>query len=113
MNDNPTRDINTIGLPTGRIINSHEIADWTGHRQLRTASEYVLPELRGLPDSALRRPIFAAIKSAGFEPWPKLFTALWATRDRELRRTLSEDQAIAFTGHGADLAEQNYGVELT
>jgi site-specific recombinase XerD len=77
------------------------------------ASEYVLPELREMSDSAIRKPILAAIKSAGFEPWPKLFTALRATRDRELRRMLSEDQANSFTGHGRDVAEQNYGVELT
>ena len=42
------------------------------------SSEFVLPELRELNDSAIRKPVLKTIAAAGFEPWPNLFTTLRA-----------------------------------
>ena len=43
--------------------------------------------LQQVTGTALRKPLLAGIKAAGAEPWPKLWTALRATRDTELRET--------------------------
>ncbi len=69
---------------------------------------HVLPMLQQVTGSALRKPLLAAIKAAGVEPWPKLWTALRATRDTELRETFPVHVVEVWLGHEDRVAKRNY-----
>ena len=70
--------------------------------------EYVLPMLKGRSNAYCRKPVLSAIKLAGLQPWSKLFTALRATRDTELRRRHPGHVVDAWIGHDQDVAKANY-----
>jgi len=69
---------------------------------------YVLPMLQGRTDASLRKPLLAAIEAAGGEPWPKLWTALRATRDTELRGSEAGHVVDAWIGHDYQVAKRSY-----
>ena len=71
-------------------------------------TKYVLPFMRGKSDSVFRKPLIAAIKVAGASVWPKLFTALRATRDTEIRDTYPSHVVDCWLGHNEIIAKRNY-----
>ena len=68
----------------------------------------VLPFLAGRTDASLRKVMLPAIKRAGTAPWPKLWTALRATRDTELRETFPGHVVSTWIGHDQRIAERHY-----
>ena len=76
--------------------------------QGQPASEYVLPKLRDLSDSALRKPMLRAIAAAEGQPWSKLFTTRRSTRVTELQRILPSHVVNRMVGHSDDIAEKHY-----
>ena len=68
----------------------------------------ILPRLQTVSSAALRKPMLAAIRAAGEKPWPKLWTALRATRDTELRETFAAHVVEAWLGHDDETAQRNY-----
>ena len=70
--------------------------------------ECVLPMLQGVSGAALRKPLLAAIRVAGNEPWPKLWKALRATRDTALRESYPVHVVESWLGHEDRVAKRNY-----
>ena len=70
--------------------------------------EYVLPYTRVVSGAALRKPVVAAIEAAGATAWPKLFVALRATRDTELREQEPGYVVDDWIGHDEAVAKKNY-----
>jgi integrase len=68
----------------------------------------VLPFLQHVTGAALRKPLMKAIKDAGETPWEKLWVALRATRDTELRETFPVHVVEAWLGHEDRVAKRNY-----
>ena len=64
--------------------------------------------MRGKSASAFRKPLIAAIEATGGTVWPKLFTALRATRDTEMRETYPGHVVDAWIGHDEKVAKHNY-----
>ena len=52
--------------------------------------------------------ILAVVKAAGIKPWDKLFVALRATRDTELREQFPGHVVDAWFGHDEAVAKKNY-----
>jgi len=75
-------------------------------------TDHVLEFMRGKSQSAFRKPLIAAIEAAGRTVWPKLFTALRATRDTELRDLYPSHVVDAWIGHEENVAKHNY-LQLT
>ena len=69
---------------------------------------YVLPMLQRVTSAALRKPILKAIQAAGLQRWEKLFVALRATRDTELRERFPVHVVEAWLGHEDRVAKRNY-----
>lgn len=72
------------------------------------ADEFVLPELRKMTDTGLRKPMLAAIKAAGGKPWKKLWTTLRATRDTELKDRFPGHVVDAWLGHSPRVSQEHY-----
>ncbi len=70
--------------------------------------ELVLPFTLDRTGASFRKPLIAAIRAAGSEPWPKLFNALRATRDTELREQFPSHVVDAWIGHDEAIAKKNY-----
>ena len=68
----------------------------------------MVPEASRVNSSYLRKPLLAAIRAAGAQPWPKLWTALRATRDTELRESFPVHVVEAWIGHEDRVAKRNY-----
>ncbi|MEM9347619.1 MAG: phage integrase SAM-like domain-containing protein [Planctomycetota bacterium] len=68
----------------------------------------VLPFLVDRTDASLRKIMLPAIKRAGAKPWPKLWTALRATRDTELRDKFPGHVVSQWIGHDQRVAERHY-----
>lgn len=69
---------------------------------------HILPMLQGKSGAALRKPLLSAIEAAGGDVWPKLWVALRATRDTELRETYPVHVVEAWMGHEDRVAKRNY-----
>ena len=69
---------------------------------------FVLPILQGVTGASLRKPLISAIIAAGGTPWEKLWTALRATRDTELRETFPVHVVESWLGHEDRVAKRNY-----
>ena len=74
----------------------------------KPGEEVVLPMLDGISGAGLRKPLIAAIRACGEEPWEKLWTALRATRDTELRETYPVHVVEKWMGHEDRVAKRNY-----
>ena len=70
--------------------------------------DYVLPFLRRVTGTALRKPLKAALKRAHVEPWPKLWNALRASRTTELRDSFPSHVVDAWMGHDDIIATKHY-----
>lgn len=68
----------------------------------------VFPMLKRKSNAYCRKPILAAIEAAGIKPWDKLFVALRATRDTELREHFPSHVVDAWIGHDEAVAKKNY-----
>lgn len=69
---------------------------------------FVLPMLQRVTGAALRKPVIKAIEAVGMTPWEKLFVALRATRDTELRERFPVHIVEAWSGHEDRVAKRNY-----
>jgi integrase len=76
--------------------------------QAEPGQQYVLPMLQDRTGTSLRKPLLKAIKSTGGQPWPKLWTALRATRDTELREHFPSHVVTKWIGHDDRVAERHY-----
>ena len=74
--------------------------------------ELVLPFLRTLTGTALRKPLLAAITKAQAKPWPKLWNALRASRVTELRESFPAHVVDAWLGHDDNIARKHYAQTL-
>ncbi len=74
--------------------------------------ELVLPFLQRVTETALRKPLKAAIKKAQATPWPKLWNALRATRTTELRERFPSHVVDAWLGHDDNIARKHYAQTL-
>ncbi|MEQ8847560.1 tyrosine-type recombinase/integrase [Botrimarina sp.] len=70
--------------------------------------EWVLPFLRSRTDSALRKPLKAAIKRAGLEVWPRLFHNMRATRQTELEQRFPSHVVCKWLGNSVQIANKHY-----
>ncbi len=70
--------------------------------------EMVLPFLRRITGTALRKPLVAAITKAQAKPWPKLWNALRASRVTELREEHPAHVVDAWLGHDDNIARKHY-----
>jgi integrase len=70
--------------------------------------QLILPFLQGITSAALRKPLLKAITAAGGTPWEKLWTALRATRDTELREIFPVHVVEYWIGHEDRVAKRNY-----
>ena len=70
--------------------------------------EYVVPLASQVSSAAIRKHVIAAIEATGETPWPKLFVALRATRDTELREHSPGHVVDAWIGHSEAVARKNY-----
>jgi hypothetical protein len=61
-----------------------------------------------MSSAALRKPIIAAIDAAGGRVWDKLFVALRASRDTELRELAPSHVVDDWIGHTEAVARKNY-----
>ena len=68
----------------------------------------VLPSLQKITSAATRKPLIKAIRLAGAEPWPKLWTAIRATRDTELRERFPSHVVDEWLGHNDRVARNHY-----
>jgi integrase len=88
------------------------LVDWYEVSYLGEPMVFPGASVRG---SAYRTPVLEAIKRAGGKPWPKLWTAVRATRRAELKQPMPNglrlpDEAInAWMGHSTAVAEAHYG----
>lgn len=71
-------------------------------------SEKILPSIAFRGDSYMRKPVLAAIKKAGIEPWPSLFDTLRATRDTELREKFPTHVVDYWMDHEYRVARKHY-----
>ena len=69
--------------------------------------DVMLPMLERKSDSHSADVVRKAIRAAALDPWPKLFNAMRATRDTELRRKHSAYLVDASTGHTERMARAN------
>ena len=68
----------------------------------------VLPWLRKITGTALRKPIIRAIKAAHLTPWPKLWNAMRASRVTELREEFPSHVVDTWIGHDDLIARKHY-----
>ena len=73
-----------------------------------TGEPHVLPMLQERTSASLRKPILQAIEKAGSKPWAKLWTALRATRDTELREDFPAHVVTSWIGHDDSVAQRHY-----
>jgi len=78
------------------------------HEQAKPGERRVLPWLENITSAATRKPLIKAIKLAGEEPREKLWTALRATRDTELREQHPAFVVDAWLGHDDLIAKRHY-----
>lgn len=95
-------DQRTIPIFPELVQPLEECRDATGGGNL------VFPMLVGRSAAYCRKPVLAAIEAAGIEPWDKLFVALRATRDTELRERYPSHVVDAWIGHDEAVAKKNY-----
>ena len=92
-------DQRTIPIFPELVQPLEECRDATGGGNL------VFPMLVGRSAAYCRKPVLAAIEAAGIEPWDKLFVALRATRDTELRERYPSHVVDAWIGHDEAVAK--------
>ena len=80
--------------------------------QAQLGEEYVLPFLRRVTGTALRKPMLAAMKAAQVKSWPKLWNALRASRVTELRESFPSHVVDAWLGHDDKVARKHYAQTL-
>ena len=68
----------------------------------------VLPWLTGISGTALCKSLIRAIKAAHLKPWPKLWTAIRASRTTELRQHFPGHVVDAWVGHDDAIARKHY-----
>lgn len=68
----------------------------------------VLPMMRGATNTGLSKRMARHVKSAGVEPWPKLWQNLRASRETELADRFPEHVVCAWIGNTPRVARANY-----
>jgi len=82
------------------------------YEKAEPGEEQVLPWLYSKPSPTNRYPLLRAIKKAGYQPWPKLWSTLRACADHDMRLHVPGHLADRWTGHSARIAHQHYQTEL-
>jgi len=75
--------------------------------QAQVGAEYCITRYRNAA-SNLRTQLHRIIRRAGFEPWPKLWQNLRATRETELAETFPVHVASAWLGNTVQVASKHY-----
>ncbi len=105
----PGHGSRTVPLFRGARAALEELWDLAETREERSL---VFPWVGARSGPALRKPLIAAIKRAGLEPWEKLWVSMRATRDSELRAVFPAYVIDRWMGHSADVAARNYSQVL-
>ena len=93
----------------GQLLDVSELAS---SHDSQHGEEMVLPFLRRITGTALRKPLEAAITKAQAKPWPKLWNALRASRVTELREKFPAHVVDAWLGHDDNIARKHYAQTL-
>ena len=76
--------------------------------QAAEGEQYMLPMLQDRTPTALRKPLFAAIKRAGLKPWPRLWHNLRASRQTDLVDRFPAHVVCEWIGNSEAVARNHY-----